>query len=218
MKLEKQERLLLLGASRGLGKAFEEALKTSSNATSIQIYSLSRKTMPSFDFANSSQWEAVKDFTMNFNPTRIFYFAGGGPYGPYAQKEWKDHEWSFKVNFLFPAFLLHAFAAEKALSLKQFCVVGSAIAESKMDKGAASYCAGKHALKGLVITLQAEAQLPFDLRLFSPGYMDTGLIPKGAWPREKALTQSPQEVAQQMLAWIQSPNDANGHFVIHTHS
>jgi short-subunit dehydrogenase len=159
----------------------------------------------------------------------VIYCAGGGPYGPFGAKAWADHEWAWAVTFLFPARLLHTLMAHapsssgNALSMPaatadlQLLFVGSAIAEDKPDPLAASYAAAKHALKGLVGSVAAELEadrkgpkdktasadrgaLQVQVKLFSPGYMDTDLLPKDAWPRRKSgLLQSPSEVAKDLV-------------------
>ncbi len=51
-----------------------------------------------------------------------------------------------------------------------------------------------------------------DVRLFSPGYMDTLLLPTNAWPRQQAeLVRPTEEISKILLDWIQNPDDANGH-------
>ncbi|MBK7960771.1 MAG: hypothetical protein IPK04_05925 [Bdellovibrionales bacterium] len=89
---------------------------------------------------------------------------------------------------------------------KQGIFIGSQIAERNPDINAASYTAAKHALLGIISTLQKEAlegkdtkkaSLAHDLRLFSPGYMNTSLLPPTAWPRLGALRFSSQEFWQQ---------------------
>lgn len=214
MQLAKNEKWLLLGASRGLGRAFFEISTQENSNLGLQLLTASRRA-PSelhLDFTNSEKWAEYVEQFQKFSPTRIFYFAGGGPYGNYLQKNWKDHQWAFRLNFEFPAFLLNQ--TPKIQSLKQITFVGSSIAESKPDPGAASYCAGKHALKGLVQSVQQELkdQNTLDLRLFSPGYMDTGMLPANAWPRQQAdLVKAPKDIAMDLFKWVQAADDFGGH-------
>ena len=105
--------------------------------------------------------------------------AGGGPHGKFQSKEFKDHLWAYKLNLLFPAELIHW--SLRNLSLKQFVLVGSSVAESNADPLASSYSSAKHGLKGLVSSINAEG-CDFDLRLFSPPYMDTDLLPNNSQP------------------------------------
>lgn len=219
------EKWILLGASRGLG--FEFAKKTLAMKTCRDLVLISRKIenrdlisttdtkiekVPA-DFTNESDWESLVQKILNQNPDRIFYFAGGGPYGDYGSKAWKDHLWAYRLNFLFPAFLLQQ--ALKQSGLRQMTFVGSAIAEDKVDPGAGSYSAAKHALKGLVTTVQEENRLKksqLDLRLFSPGYMDTSLLPPDAWPRQQVGKVLPvNTVSDRLWSWILDQNDANTH-------
>ncbi len=166
----------------------------------------------SFDASDETQWPLA----LQFQAQKLFYVAGGGPYGPFENKKWSDHQWAFKVNFLCPAFLLHQLMLSN--TCRQIVMVGSAIAESKPDIHAASYAAAKHALKGLVTSVQAEqkkmSQDQIDLRLFSPGYIDTPMLPANAWPRQLALEEqasliaSPIALAEKLLDWIANPSSS----------
>jgi hypothetical protein len=70
-------------------------------------------------------------------------------------------------------------------------------------------------LKGLITSVQNENSTEgLDLRLFSPGYMDTGLLPKNAWPRQGGQRIfSTDEVANQLLTWLENSSSANKHQV-----
>lgn len=206
MKIQQNEKWILCGASRGLGKSFLEIAQKNS----VEAISISRKSAVVADFTQKEKWPEIIEQIREMNPTRLFYFAGGGPHGPYAEKQWKDHEWAYKLNFEFPAFLLHSLWKDE--NIQQLTFVGSSIAESNADPGAASYAAAKHALKGLVSSLQGEKNLNVDLRLFSPGYMDTQLLPANAWPRQQAnLVKDTRVVAQTLWDWIQNADDAQKH-------
>jgi short-subunit dehydrogenase len=210
---------ILLGASRGLGKSFSEVLE--SEKCLFQSYS--RKN-GGLDFSKKENWpEILKTIVQSMGvPSlenfKIIYFAGGGPYGAYQAKKFADHEWAWRVNFEFPAFLLHSILSlsqgsnDSAIN-GQVCFVGSAIAENKADVNAASYSAAKHALRGLLKSVQGE-QNSLDVRLFSPGYMDTDLLPQNAWPRQVgAKIHPPKTVAIEMYKWLQDSTYANGHKV-----
>ncbi|MFN8847184.1 MAG: SDR family NAD(P)-dependent oxidoreductase [Bdellovibrionales bacterium] len=207
MKFEKNESILILGGSRGLGLSFLKGFK----ALEIPVENRSRKSLPSFDFSKTEIWPLIIEQIVELNPSRIIYCAGGGPYGPYSRFEWKDHQWSLRVNFEFPAFLILNLLKKSPQNLKQLVFIGSQVAESKPDPGAASYAAGKHALKGLIFSIIAENQSPFDLRLLSPGYMDTDLLPLGAPPRLKGLARSPDAIASQMIQSISNPEHRFSH-------
>ncbi|MCK6598122.1 MAG: SDR family NAD(P)-dependent oxidoreductase [Bdellovibrionaceae bacterium] len=192
--IEAKENWSLLGASRGLGLEFSKLIP--SLGKSIELF-LASRSINNFDFSKEDLYELYCEQIKMTNPHRIFYFAAGGTYGPYGRYEWKDHRWSMNVTFSFPAYLLNYFIKNHG-SLKQIIFVGSQIAESKPDPHAAMYCAGKHALKGLVSSVQLE-NIPFELLLFSPGYMDTQMLPKKAWPREKGLAIDPKVEAINLL-------------------
>ncbi|PIS11186.1 MAG: hypothetical protein COT73_05330 [Bdellovibrio sp. CG10_big_fil_rev_8_21_14_0_10_47_8] len=219
------ENWILMGASRGFGRAFlQRVLSLSSKprllviarkATSLGELGVGVRTL-NWDFADRTRWADLAQLIGQEKPTRLFYFAGGGPFGNFSEKKWTAHEWAMDVTFHCPSFLLHHLMADK--DLRQITMIGSAVAESSSDEGAASYCAAKHALKGLVTSLQVElkkADSPLDLRLFSPGYMDTDLLPKNAWPRQRAgLVKDPAEQALQLSNWILNPDDAGGHWLV----
>lgn len=202
MRLSENERILVLGGSRGLGKALVEQFQSQN----IFVKSLSRKSEIQADFAKSETWPEILNQIDKLQPTRIFYCAAGGPYGEFQKFDWKDHVWSFKVSFEFPAFLIHSVLKNPITSLQQFCVIGSSIAENQPDPGAASYCAAKHALKGFVSTLQKErSSQSLDLRLLSPGYMNTDLLPLGSEPRNQGKAKDPKAIAQLMIHSISDP-------------
>lgn len=218
-----KENWLLLGASRGLGRSFLEKA-SQPNSAHLKLYQFSRKSenLPgtvSFypaDFSDTSKWELLIQQMSELKPQRIFYFAAGGPFGEFEKKNWKDHQWAFRVTFEFPAFLLHQFLKTPE-QLKQIVLIGSAIAENQPDPKASAYCAAKHALRGLVTSVQKENP-PLDVRLFSPGYMDTPLLPANAWPRQQGLAEKPEKVAEMLWAWIHNADDANKHFVLQSSS
>lgn len=209
-KINPAEKIVLLGASRGLGQAVARRLQE----MNVEVTCFSRSSLEAMDFSKEAEWPNFIDRLAKLNPDRLFYFAGGGPHGEYFKKEWKDHLWSLRVNFLFPAFLLSQIA--EFSSLKQVVFVGSAIAESEPDPQAASYAAGKAALKNLLLSIHVEQKSPqLDLRLFSPGYMDTGLLPANAWPRRQpGLVKAPAAVADAFLEWVQTSDDTQRHFVL----
>ena len=203
---------VILGGSRGLGFALQQLYQ----ARGVEARSISRTTNPAADFSKLNLSAETVSLIWDLAPERIVYCAGGGPHGAYATKRYRDHEWAFAVNFLFPSFLLHQILEkpDNWRKLRQICFIGSAIAESKADPMAASYCSAKHALMGLITSIQAEPHGTLDLRLYSPGYMDTGLLPQNAWPRQRPnLVRSPREVAENLATWLESPDSANQHQV-----
>lgn len=196
MKINQKENWSLLGASRGLGLEFSKLIPSLNKEVSLFLAS---RSINSFDFSKSALYELYCEKVLATNPHRIFYFAAGGTYGPYQKFEWKDHTWTMNVTFQFPAFLLRYFLNSKT-DLKQIVLIGSSIAESQPDPQAAMYCAAKHALRGLVDSVVLENP-PFEVRLFSPGYMNTKMLPKGAWPREQGLVLEPSQVASELLSF-----------------
>jgi short-subunit dehydrogenase len=204
----KQENIFIIGARRGLGKEIlgqwrknfpNDALAGSSRrefvAEGVQTFV--------FDMSLPEQTEELLLSLSKFAPTKVFYLAGGGPYGDFAEKDWKDHLWSLQVSLLSPLRVLHF--CLNLPSVQQIVVVGSAIAESQPDPGAASYAAAKHGLRGCISSLQGEVQK--DVRLFSPGYMSTEMLPPQAQARlgQTASIDSAEMVAKLFVEWTQNP-------------
>jgi len=200
METKDIERIAVLGASRGLGAAFFDHVKS---VHSQYLWFLSSRKIGSqgfpWDFSKPEGYSQLLGHILEFKPTRLFYFAGGGPYGPYSTKQWKDHLWAWNVSYLCPAYILHGLMSEG--QCHQFVVIGSAIAEDQGDPRAPSYAAAKHGLRGLHSSVVLEDP-PMDFRLFSPAYMDTDLLPKNAYPRQqgKALL-DPMFVAKELWKW-----------------
>lgn len=223
MQITPMDRAVILGASRGLGA---ELVREISNS-SFSAFGFGRKEPalqalkdrhPLFDyriadFSLRHGQEEVIRFLLQENFSKIFCVAAGGPYGLFQEREWKDHQWAWEVSFVFHARVLHALLAAQKLQT-QVIVIGSSIAESEPDPQAASYCAAKHALKGLVRTLRVENP-SWDLRLFSPGYMDTEMLPRHAAVRQQGVY-DPARVAHELWLWSLSADDT-GHKVYPKH-
>jgi short-subunit dehydrogenase len=216
------DRALILGASRGLGA---ELVRAACGAT-YPVIGFGRKEAPlkalrenfplfdyvSADFSTESGQNTVLAHIKDVPFSKLIYVAGGGPYGDFGGKKWAAHEWAWEVTFKFPARLLH-FLSE-AHRFEQVVLVGSSVAEASADKSAASYAAAKHALKGLWSSLRLDYP-DWDLRLFSPGYMNTELLPANAPVREKGVY-SPRDVAEELWTWSLSA-DNGGHRVYPKH-
>ena len=213
------ENIAILGASRGLGYQLACNLKSQAHLCLIsrKVENITQEFEPqhvvkSFDFTKEQSWSEVIDLLRSQNVHRVFYVAGGGPHGSFALKDWKDHQWAYKLNFLFPSYLLHAGLKNSEL-FQQFIYVGSSVCEDQPDPKGASYCASKHAMKGLISSIQKEKP-NLDVRLFSPGYMDTDMLPPQAIPRKNHMNLlSPKEVAGELWQWAQS-SDGDRHKII----
>ena len=216
-----KNRYVILGASRGLGQALYQNLMNKNLAAQFLLVSRKINEEPTKnhhhtiifknDFSVLPVAENLLTEIKNFKPTHIIYCAGGGPYGNFETKKWSDHVWALNVNFLFPAELLHVLSTTSILvdHLKKVIFVGSAIAESQPDSKASSYAAAKHALKGLVTTVQLESTLSFKVKLFSPSYMLTDLLPKNSIPRLDNKAESIESAASRLAEFIDS-NDNLG--------
>jgi short-subunit dehydrogenase len=200
------ERIAILGASRGIGAALTKIL--SKDFPNLLLVSRHWRSEPvqtseqriSLDLTVDENWEDLIKILSDFAPTRIFYVAGGGPHGAFQDKEFKDHEWAIKLNLITPAKLLHW--ALKKSTVTQIIFFGSAIAESRADPKASSYAAAKHGLAGLIKSVVAE-QSRTDLRLYSPGYTSTDLLPKNAQAQlsKTNVVLSASDVAQDFVNW-----------------
>ena len=207
------KRFILLGASRGLGWATYQQLSLNTN----DLFLLSsRKIKMRSEEVNKNTELIEQDFSkvpinlefiselQSFKPTNMIYFAGGGPYGHFADKKWSDHSWALNTTFMYPAELIHSVVSEKVKwpELEQIIVIGSAVAENQADPKAASYAAAKHALRGLIDTLKLEPN-HIDIKLFSPGYMQTNMLPPNSQPRQNNRAENPAEVAKKLIKVIE---------------
>ncbi len=213
----KKRKIAILGASRGLGRAI--AIKSLDMASEILLVSRKENLLNEIkmkapqkthilraDFSQEDSQKRTLLELQNFQPQILFYCAGGGPFGNFETKEMKDHLWTWNVNFLFPAEIFHFVLRGNIQNLEHIVFIGSQIAESNPDPGAASYAAAKHALKGLITSIQKEERnTPLKIHLFSPGYMDTEMLPPNAWPRREGLLESPEALAEIYMAKIFKP-------------
>ena len=209
------EKFILLGASRGLG--WETYLQLVQRASANQFLLCSRKIgqrevevtahtkLIAQDFSKAPVNSDFLQGLCDFSADTLIYFAGGGPYGVFQSKKWCDHLWSLQTSFLYPAELLHCILSQpsKWPKLKRVVLVGSAIAEDKADPNAASYAAAKHALKGLVDTINAEQKSFCKVLLFSPGYMQTDLLPPNSSTRLGDRVENPKLVAERLIEYIE---------------
>jgi NAD(P)-dependent dehydrogenase (short-subunit alcohol dehydrogenase family) len=193
------DRVVIFGSSRGLGAALRQHVE----AQHIPVAGWSRVNG---DLSTDKGQAFALEFLLSEPASKVFCVAGGGPYGPYHSQPWSAHEWALQVSFIFPAKVLHVLAARAVKP--QVVLIGSSVAEAAADPKAASYCAAKHALRGLFYTVKSEYP-DWDLRLFSPGYIDTQLLPKNA-PVRRAGVYNPAQLAQELWSWTLT-NDPAGH-------
>ncbi len=214
-KISSDDRIALLGSSRGLG--WHTYLELQKHNPKAQYFLSSRKilnrsaevsdktVLSSQDFSTGQLDTNYLNELIGFAPTRLIYLAGGGPYGLFEEKKWSDHQWALNTSFLYPAQLIHSIAANQKLwpQLKQIVVIGSAIAEQEADPLAASYASAKHAMKGLISSVQKEGSAKPEILLFSPGYMQTDLLPLNSKPRQNGTAESAHDVAKKLIAFIE---------------
>ncbi|MFN3696222.1 MAG: SDR family NAD(P)-dependent oxidoreductase [Pseudobdellovibrio sp.] len=208
-------KFILCGASRGLG--WQTYLKLAKRYPEAQFLLVSRKIETQLenllpqteifkhDFSKTELSLEFKSKIETFNPTHFLYIAGGGPHGLFESKKWSDHQWAMNVCYSTPAQIIHYLLQNKNVfnQLLRIVLVGSAIAEDKPDPLASSYAAAKHALRGLISSIQQESPNYSELiKLFSPGYIQTDLLPAHSWPRQHGLAQSAENVADDLIGFI----------------
>lgn len=195
--------LMIVGASRGLGKSVAGfAREHLPNLERVVL--ISRKSEVSLDMSKDADQAKACQILTDLKPDLFIYAAGGGPHGPFREKEWKDHRWAYEVSFAAPIRLTHAWLqARDTNSIGRAVLVGSRIAEKSPDPLSASYAACKHGLLGFVSSVQDELKGNNRVWLFSPGYMDTDLLPQGASVRhDGSKLMSPDTAAQALLRWV----------------
>ena len=216
------KRTIILGASRGLGAE----LVRQSVADRIPTTGFARKELPLKNLSRESDLfeyriadltkpegqDTVIRYLLEQDYDKVFCVAGGGAYQPFGQANWRDHDWAWEVTFRAHARVLHALAQDKRYP--QVVLIGSSIAEQAGDKSAASYASAKHALKGLYSSVRLDYP-DWDLRLFSPGYMDTSMLPAHAEVR-KGGVYNPIDVAYELWTWS-NDTDIGGHKVYPAH-
>lgn len=216
MKELGESNIVVLGATRGLGYEFVKCCAEKYGQVKWMLIgrkvdrldrirtSLTDSEILGADLSKTEDQDLVVEKIGQFSPDLLLYFAGGGPYGEFENKQWKDHMWAFQVSFLFPARLLH-YCLKKWI-VGRFVAIGSQVAERKADPLASSYCASKHALMGLMESVVAENK-SWQIGLYSPSYMDTELLPKNALPRHQGVEiLSPSEVAKDLMSWLEESN------------
>lgn len=215
------DKVAFLGCSRGLGAAVFDQYQI--DYPHSRAWGFARRPNPqgpmgpgpeslvlqeSFDFSAPESLNPLVETLVDGQVERLFYFAGGGPHGPFLDKEWKDHRWALQVTLLTPMWILHQLKS-RCPSLIQAIFVGSALADSRPEALGASYCAAKYGLRGWVESLQ-EGSGTLDIRLFRPGYMDTALLPKNAEPRQLGENLLDVRVlAPTFLNWAVDPKGAS---------
>lgn len=215
-------KVAILGASRGLGKSLTETSPAkarlwlaSRKISGVQLQSpgtIEKKVVADFSHDESQRRESqclwLKEL-QEFEPQTLIYCAGGGPFGEFDDIKWPSHHWALQVTLLTPLWLVHW--ATRQNNLKQVIVIGSAIAESDPDPKGSSYAAAKHGLRGFHSSFVKENS-HFDFRLFSPGYMDTDLLPAGCPPRQQSQPiWSPNAVAQKIWSWASDATNFQAH-------
>jgi short-subunit dehydrogenase len=225
------KKVLIIGASRGLGRSIALFSQTHLE-TLTSLHLLSRKldglaetkalaqvgeskdgrvavTVPivldSTDMSKPEGQNFAAELIRVEGFDAVIYAAGGGPHGPFAAKDWKDHLWSLHVGLIAPMLLCSEWLkSRKSTQEGRFIIVGSRIAEAQPDPLATSYAAGKHGLFGFVSSIQSELETNKNkVWLFSPGYMDSEMLPPNAHVRHdgrKLL--STDTAAQALLRWL----------------
>lgn len=210
------EKFILLGASRGLGwqtylrlqeqKPQRHFLLSSRKISARQSEVKGNTILVEQDFSSGGVQPEYVQQLQSFGAECLIYFAGGGPYGLFHEKKWHAHQWALQTSFMYPAELLHGILQnpERWPGLKKVVLIGSSVAEAAADPKAASYAAAKHALRGLVDTINAEQNPHPEVLLFSPGYMQTDLLPSHSEPRLSHRAENPAIVAERLIEYIEN--------------
>ncbi len=182
---------LVLGASRGLGL---EVLRRFPDAVGC-----SRKSENSIDFSKEGAVSAILELIKVHNPDAIFYVAGGGPHGDFFSKPFHSHKWAYQVNYFTPVALAYELIAQNYEGV--FVYIGSAIAERSESNQSLSYSQSKKMTKQSLLSLHEK---DLKIRIFSPPYMNTGMLTKNAWPRTEApdLVIEPVKAAEKLTDWL----------------
>ena len=192
---------VIVGTSRGLGAALVKEFLSRDH----QVSSVSRNQSDQdvefvrADMSKSNDVESVTQFLTEKQPDVVIYNAAGGPYGEFEKKNFKDHWWSLQVSLHAPMQIAH-FVLNNLPSTKMI-FIGSAIAESGGDQMASSYAVAKAGLRALFESVRNEND-DTNLRLVSPGYMDTPLLPSNSWPRQNQSLLNPETVAIMVADWV----------------
>ena len=183
---------VILGASRGLGHSI-------SRLVSEESVLISRTQNVKVDLSKPESLKLIKSIVDESNVDCIIYCVGGGPHGDFFTKPFHSHRWAYEVNFFRPIELASYLKSRKYKGL--FVYIGSAIAERSSSLKSLSYSDSK---KMSLKTLMSIDESDLRVRVFSPPYMDTGLLPKNSWPRieHPELVLDPDEVAKTLKDWI----------------
>lgn len=207
-------KVAIIGGTRGLGRALVECYHSAGHSIFVvgrkvaREFAIHRQNMEldATDLSRGLEAAQLAKRLTEFAPDLVIYCAGGGPHGNFASKQFKDHRWAWQVSFLSAARILHKLSGQSPIP--QTVLIGSALCETRGEATGASYAAAKHALVGLYQSLRLE-QPDWDLRLFSPGYMDTELLPARTAPRTSGKKiNSPIDVANRLIDWV---NDTTQH-------
>ncbi len=206
------EKIAFIGLGQGLGRSVLKFLAAETTARSIFV--LQRKEpldLPDgalmtthwqkCDLSQSDSLSTAATALKEWQPERLWFFAGGGPYGEFQNKKWSAHEWALQVGLLGLMKLSHDLLSQNVL--KQMIVTGSLIADDR-DPWASSYSASKAGLAAWVKSLQGESP-NFDARLFRPTYFSGGLLPSPSLPERLQLVQRPDGLGQNFVRWALNP-------------
>lgn len=224
---------IITGPSRGLGKALAEAVlqQTDSIVIGISRHATIEHTRYHHQPLDLSDMLAVQNNLHKVFPecrqassiTLINNAAVLGEIGYVGEVPNEHFEFVMDVNVVAPAMLMNTFINRYAeLSIPQTILnISSGAAQRPVD-GWAAYCASKAALDMFSRTAQQEQQQRgrnLRVRSLAPGLVDTSMQEQIRTADETQFSQvatftahhtegnlqHPEQVAQQILAWLQRP-------------
>jgi NAD(P)-dependent dehydrogenase (short-subunit alcohol dehydrogenase family) len=202
------KRILITGASRGIGRALAEELATP--GTTLLLHGRDREALRAthdavvakgshaidllFDLQNAAQISAMRD-AVGSDPVDILVHNAGvavvKPFGAISLEEWSA---TLAVNITAPFLLTQSLAPQMPAGSSIVHILS--IAAQTGFPGWSAYCMSKFALEGFSQSLREELR-PRGIRVINvyPGATSTDIwnSVEGEWPRDKMM--SPRETA-----------------------
>lgn len=212
------QRVLITGASRGIGRAIAEQL--AGNQTTLLLHGRDKKALQEtaelvkakgakaellpFDLSRSDETAAMLAQIGNSPIDVLVNNAGVGMVAPLEQMSRADWDLTIAVNVTAPFLLCQRLVPHMKAGASIVNILSGA---AKIGfPGWTSYCMSKFAMDGFAKALREELR-PRGIRVINiyPGATDTDIwdqVP-GDWPREKMM--KPESVAMAVKAALEQP-------------